>query len=129
MMNRKGRGLTWKKSNEDQSACGLDYALSNPTRAQEAARGKKMKRPKLRDMTDLERARLRLFQARHGAERCLQNLDGKELSSDARFSKRMLQCIIAATEPTEVDKEDLSAAISMMKYVATVTGEIDGTLH
>ena len=56
-------------------------------------------------------------------------LDGKELSPDGRFSKRMLQCIIAATEPTEVDKEDLSAAISMMKYVATVTGEIDGTLH
>jgi len=88
-----------------------------------------MKSPRLRGMTDLERARLRLFQARRGAERCLQNLDSKELSADGRFSKRMLQCIIAATEPMEVDNADLPAAISMMKYITTVTGEIQGALN
>ena len=128
MMNRKGRGLTWKKSNEGESACGLDYALSNPTRAQGAARGKKMKRPKLRDMTDVK-ARVRLLQARRGAQRRLQDLDGQELPPDERFSKEVLRCIIMATEPAEIANADLPAAISMMKYVATVAGEIDGALH
>jgi hypothetical protein len=41
----------------------------------------------------------------------------------------MLQCIIAATEPMEVDNADLPAAISMMKYISTVTGEIQGALN
>ena len=125
---RKGRGLTWKKSNEDESACGLDYALRNPTRAQGAARGKKMKRPKLLDMTDVK-ARIRLLQARRGAQLWLLDLDDQELSPDERFSLEVLQCIIMATEPAEIANADLPAALSMMKYVATVAGEIEGALH
>ena len=128
-MKRKGRGLIWKKSNEGESACGLDYALSNPTRAQGAARGKKMKRPKLRDMTDVEEARIRLLQARRGAELRLLDLDDQQLSPDERFSKEVLHCIIMATEPAEIANADLPAAISMMKYVSTVAGEIDSALH
>jgi len=34
-----------------------------------------------------------------------------------------------ATEPVEIANADLAAAISMMKYVATVAGEIDRALH
>jgi hypothetical protein len=86
-----------------------------------------MKRPKLRDMTDVK-ARIRLLQARRGAQR-LQDLDGQELPPDERFSKEVLRCIIMAAEPAEIVNADLPAAISMMKYVATVAGEIDGALH
>ena len=126
---RKGRSLTLKKSNEGESACGLDYALCNPTRAQGAARGKKMKRRKLPDMSDLEEARIRLLQARRGAQLWLLDLDDQELSPDERFSKEVLHCIIMATEPAEIANADLPAAISMMKYVAAVAAEIDGALH
>ena len=87
-----------------------------------------MKRPKLRDMTDVK-ARVRLLQARRGAQRRLQDLDGQELPPDERFSKEVLRCIIMATEPAEIANADLPAPISMMKYVATVAGEIDGALH
>lgn len=89
----------------------------------------KMKRPKPRDMTDLEKARIRLRQARLGAQRRLQDLDGQELPPDERFSKEVLRCIIMATEPAEIANADLAAAISMMKYVATVAGEIDRALY
>jgi hypothetical protein len=34
-----------------------------------------------------------------------------------------------ATEPAEIANADLAAAISMMKYVATVAGQIDGAPH
>jgi hypothetical protein len=86
-----------------------------------------MKRPKLRDMTDLK-ARIRLLQARRSAQRRLQDLDGQELPPDERFSKEVLRCIIMATEPAEIANPDLPAAISMMKYVTSVAGEIDGAL-
>jgi len=90
---------------------------------------KKMKRPKLPDMTDLEEARIRLLQARRGAQLRLLDLDDQELSPDERFSLEVLQCIIMATEPAEIANADLPAALSMMKYVATVAGEIEGALH
>ena len=88
-----------------------------------------MKRPKLPDMTDLEEARIRLLQARRGAKLRLLDLDDRELPPDERFSKEALRCSIMATEPTEIADADLPAAISMMKYVATVAGEIDAALH
>ena len=89
----------------------------------------KMKRPKPHDMTDLEKARIQLRQARLGAQRRLQDLDGQELPPNERFGKEVLRCIIMSTEPAEIANADLAAAISMMKYVATVAGEIDRALH
>ena len=89
----------------------------------------KMKRPKPHDMTDLEKARIQLRQARLGAQRRLQDLDGQELPTNVRFGKEVLRCIIMATEPAEIANADLAAAISMMKYVATVAGEIDRAPH
>ena len=88
-----------------------------------------MKRPKPPDMSDPEEARIRLLQARRGAQLWLLDLDDQELSPDERFSKEVLHCIIMATEPAEIANADLPAAISMMKYVAAVAAEIDGALH
>ena len=89
-----------------------------------------MKRPKIADMTPLERGRFRLLQAFRGARRNLDDLkyiDEAELPPDEigklhKF-RREMQTIVMAIPPRKTQNADVHAVKMMLEFVWRITGD------
>ena len=89
-----------------------------------------MKRPKIRDMSPIERARFRLLQARRGAQSALKSLAAiqepekltPEEHQNVAAKAKIFQSIIAVTKPSHVRAATVAQARSIIEYLMALTG-------
>ena len=89
-----------------------------------------MKRPKIADMTPLERGRFRLLQVYRGARHNLDDLkyiDEAELPPDETGKlhkfKREMQTIVMAIPPRKTQNADVHTVKMMLEFVWRITGD------
>jgi hypothetical protein len=84
----------------------------------------KMKRPKLKDMNDLEFARFRILQARRRARRAISHLDHlpdtayTERTAEIERVRDRARSIIAVTKPGWVSKAQMTQCVAVLRFIA-----------